>query len=237
MAEPPPPPPALDSADEPSRVIVRPYPKIVFFYLTWLVSLACGILQPDSPGGVDAATSATLGRIWLAIFTFNILVIAFEFSRVRSVAIAFFVIAFVFAGIHYGFLRILGDFFGDLDLRMNKIFYYSVAAVFSIIYLLVFIATRFNYWEIQPNEILHHQGFMGDVHRYPTPGLKMTKEISDLLEYLLLRSGRLVLDPRETERPIVLENVIGLNRVEDKIQRLLGTMKVRLDRGRIGGED
>jgi hypothetical protein len=36
---------------------------------------------------------------------------------------------------------------------------------------------------------------------------------------------------------MVLENVINLNTVEDKIQRLLGTMKVRIDHGRIGGTD
>jgi len=237
MADPPPPPPAPDSSDEPSRVVVRPYPKIVFFYLTWIISLACGILQPATFVDNDAATSATLGRLWLAIFTFNVLVIAFEFSRVRSVAIAFFVVAFVFAGIHYGFLSVVGRYLNHLDLRMNGTFYYAVAAIFSVIFLLVFITTRFNYWEIQPNEILHHHGFMGDVHRYPTRGLRMTKEISDLLEYLLLRSGRLVLDPPEAERPIVLDNVIALNKVEDKIQRLLGTMKVRLDRGKIGGDD
>jgi hypothetical protein len=39
------------------------------------------------------------------------------------------------------------------------------------------------------------------------------------------------------ERPIVLENVIGITKVEDKIQRLLGTLKVRMDRGEIGGVD
>ena len=109
--------------------------------------------------------------------------------------------------------------------------------MYSIIYLLVFINTRFNYWEIQPNEILHHHGFMGDVHRYPTRGLRMKKEITDILEYILLRSGTLVMNPVGQERPIVLENVINLNKVEDKIQRLLGTLKVRIDRGEIGGED
>jgi hypothetical protein len=39
------------------------------------------------------------------------------------------------------------------------------------------------------------------------------------------------------DRPIVLENVINLNKVEDKIQRLLGTLKVRIDEGQVGGPD
>ena len=32
-------------------------------------------------------------------------------------------------------------------------------------------------------------GFLGDVHRYPTRGLRMKKEISDVLEFILLRAG------------------------------------------------
>jgi hypothetical protein len=225
-------------SNEPTFVIVRSYPKVVYLYLTWLASLLCGILQPASVDGPGAhETSALIGRIWLGLFVFNILVISFEFSRIRSVAIVFLIIAFVLAGAQWGFLDLVGHFLGGLDLVMNKVFYYTMAAVFSIIYLLVFINTRFNYWEIQPNEILHHHGFMGDVHRYPTPGLRMKKEITDVLEYILLRAGTLVLDPEGEERPITLENVLNLNRVEDKIQRLLGTLKVRVDKGQIGGAD
>lgn len=242
MSEPTPPAPSPDS--ESSNVIVRAYPKIVYLYLTWIASLVCGIVAPnliDSETGMVLPAmlerNAVIGRIWLAIFIFNILVISFEFSRIRSVAIAFLVIAFVFAGMHFGFLTPVKDFLGGLDLHMNKVFYYAMAAVFSIIYLLVFINTRFSYWEIQPNEILHHHGFLGDVHRYPTRGLRMKKEITDVMEYILLRAGTLVLDPQGEERPIVLDNVINLNKVEDKIQRLLGTLKVRLDKGAIGGID
>jgi hypothetical protein len=244
MSEPTPPPAKPATPTETTNVIVRPYPKVVYLYLTWIASLVCGLLQPASiidaeTGSVVAGTaqSALIGRIWLAIFVFNLLVISFEFSRIRSVAISFLIIAFIFAGMHYGWLAGIGQFLGGLELVMNKTFYYSMAAIFSIIYLLVFINTRFNYWEIQPNEILHHHGFLGDVHRYPTRGLRMKKEITDVLEFILLRAGTLVLDPENEERPLVLENVINLNAVEDKIQRLLGTLKVRMDTGRIGGTD
>jgi len=231
------------AADETTAVIIRPYPKVVYLYLTWIASIVCGMLQPSfvtEAGRLPTAvleTSATIGRIWLWIFVFNLLVISFEFSRIRSVALVFFVMAFVFAGIQMDFLPAVGAFLGGLELMMNKIFYFSMAAIFSIIYLLVFINTRFNYWEIQPNEILHHHGFLGDVHRYPTQRLRMRKEITDVLEFILLRAGTLVLDPEGEERPMILENVINLNRVEDKIQRLLGTLKVRLDKGRVGGLD
>lgn len=231
-----------DLSHESTTVIVRPYPKIVYLYLTWLASIVCGVLQPALPAGkvLEEATirhSALVGRIWIFLFIFNVLVISFEFSRIRSVAIIFALLAFIFAGIEFNFLAAVGHFLRDMPILMNETFYYVVAAVFTIIYLLVFINTRFNYWEFQPNEILHHHGFMGDVQRYPTRGLRMQKEITDVLEHILLRAGTLVLVPPGVERPIVLENVINLNSVEDKIQRLLGTLKVRLDEGEVGGPD
>lgn len=231
-----------DPARESTTVIVRPYPKIVYLYLTWLASILCGVLQPALVAGETLnesiiRRSAFVGRIWVLLFVFNILVISFEFTRIRSVAIVFAVLAFVFAGIEFGYLAVVGTFLRDLPIFMNQTFYYVVAVVFTVIYLLVFLTTRFNYWEFQPNEILHHHGFMGDVQRYPTRGLRMQKEITDVLEHILLRAGTLVLVPPGVERPIVLENVINLNKVEDKIQRLLGTLKVRIDEGQVGGPD
>ncbi|MCZ6572020.1 MAG: hypothetical protein O7C98_02515 [Planctomycetota bacterium] len=221
-----------------SFVIVRSYPKIVYLYLTWLASIVCWLLQPTQfDAAENIGRSATLGQIWLGLFTLNLLVIAFDFSRIRSVALVFFLIAFVFVGRDFGFLGDLLAFLKGIEAVMSKHFYLTVATVFSIIYLLVFINTRFSYWEIQPNEILHHHGFLGDVHRYPTRGLRLKKEITDVLEHILLRSGTLVMMPVGVERPIVLENVIGLNKVEDKIQRLLGTTKVRIDDGAIGSHD
>ncbi|MHC4952645.1 MAG: hypothetical protein ACYTGZ_02050 [Planctomycetota bacterium] len=219
------------------HVIVRSYPKVVYFYLTWIASIVCGLLQPESLTDASQGLSITIGQIWMALFTFNVLVISFEFSRIRSVAISFLIIAFILAASQFGWLGNLTDFLTGLSLVMNKAFYFTIGIIFTLIFLLVFINTRFSYWEIQPNEILHHHGFLGDVHRYPTRGLRMKKEITDVLEYILLRAGTLVLDPQGEERPIVLENVIGLNQVEDKIQRLLGTMKVRVDAGKVGGLD
>ena len=195
------------------------------------------MLQPGDIGSKTMARSELLGQVWFAIFAFNVLVISFEFSRIRSVAISFLIIAIFLGASQIGFLDNITKFFSNLGLVMNKEFYFSVGILYALIFLLVWINSRFNYWEIQPNEILHHHGFLGDVHRYPTRGLRMKKEITDVLEYILLRSGTLVLDPQGEERPIVLENVIGLNKVEDKIQRLLGTLKVRLDTGQIGGLD
>jgi hypothetical protein len=109
---------------------------------------------------------------------------------------------------------------------MNQNFYFVMFTVFTIVFLMVFLMTRFNYWEIRHNEILHHHGFMGDVERYPAPNLRMSKEINDVVEYILLRSGRLILQPSSERQAIVLECVININRVEEKVKTLLGSLQV-----------
>jgi hypothetical protein len=98
----------------------------------------------------------------------------------------------------------------------------------TVIYVFVFIDTRFDYWEVMPNEIIHHHGVLGNVNRFPAPQLKLEKEITDVFEFLLLRSGRLLIHPSTERRAIVLENVPNINRREDEIQALLRVLDVHV---------
>ena len=70
---------------------------------------------------------------------------------------------------------------------------------------------------------------MSDLVRYPTERLKIEKEIGDVFEYMLLRSGNLILTPRDARRPIVLENVLGISGKEKKLAELLSTIDVKID--------
>ena len=45
------------------RVIVRPMPKIIFFYFTWLVSLLFGIVVT-----IKGTPGEHLGTIWMCVF-------------------------------------------------------------------------------------------------------------------------------------------------------------------------
>lgn len=207
------------------HVLIRAYPKIVFFWLTWVVSLVCGVLlgMSDSPEMVNLAA-----LLWFSVFSFNLLVVAFEFTRILSVALVFlaFMIFFLVKWLGEDKLQFVGDFLSGIDPQMDSTFYFLMFGIFSIIFLLVFIQTRFNYWEIQPNEILHKRGFMGDVERYPAPNLRMSKEIYDVLEYIMLRGGRLILQPSSERQAIILDTVLNINHVEDRVKELLGSLQV-----------
>jgi len=53
------------------RVVIRPYPKVVFFYMTWIASLICAIA---SDGGAPGQAPNWIGVTWMSAFLFNLLV-------------------------------------------------------------------------------------------------------------------------------------------------------------------
>jgi hypothetical protein len=218
-----PPAPASHAPAPLVRVVVRPMPKVVFFYLTWLASLVFGIVSASSD-----PDPRHLGTVWMAIFAFNLLVISFDFDEVVSIAVAFFLLMLVFAGLYFDFLGVVGDFVRGLDVQMNHVFYFTMFGLFTVIYALVAIKARFNYWEFRHNEVLHRTGIFGEIKRYSTEDLRWFKQIPDVLERILLRSGRMVLTTPREQMPMVIENVIGIESVDERITEILGTKRVTM---------
>lgn len=81
-----------------------------------------------------------------------------------------------------------------------------------------FLTLSFDYWEVRANEILHHHGFLSNLERRATPNLRLDNEINDLFEYMLLQSGRLILQPAN-ERAIILDNVPFIKKKEAQIMK------------------
>jgi hypothetical protein len=100
--------------------------------------------------------------------------------------------------------------------------------IMLFLYVWVMISRRFDYWEVKGNELLHHHGFLSNLERFSAPNLRIDKEINDLFEYMLLRSGRLIIHASNERRAIVLENILLINSKEDRITRMLGALQVRV---------
>ena len=66
------------------------------------------------------------------------------------------------------------------------------------------------------------------MERLSAPHLRIDKEINDVFEYLLCRSGRLILQPRNSPRAIILENVFFISSKEKKITQMLGALQVQV---------
>ena len=137
--------------------------------------------------------------LFLGMFAFNLLVMALDFPRFSLVAVILAILFGLF------FILWLGSYF-QLDLLKpihlifsgiyavaNKGFYIMVFVTLMVVFSVIYVTRWLDYWEILPNEILHHHGPLSDLERYPTMNLKFDKEIPDVLEWALLGAGRLVL--------------------------------------------
>lgn len=226
----PQPSPAPAAAKQPrraaeERIIIRPYPKAIFFYPTAIVALVCALLA--TTGKVEAHT---LGFVFMCVFFFNLVIMAFEFTRYVSVAVVLSILVFVLLGVQLNeklhLIDALKRLYGVMSFQANPAFYFGIFGCFVLMFLGIVFDTRFDYWELRGNEVLHHHGFLGDVERFPAPSLKLKKEITDVFEYLLLFSGRLIIYPSGSDRAIVLENVPRINMLEELITNKLHTLKV-----------
>lgn len=217
----------------PQSVLIRPWPKVVFLYPTFIISTIFWFIQllqdPSTPAeGATAVGTSILGNIWVTVFFVNLLVFSFDFSRIKSITIIL-LIAAVLLGLGWAdVLGNVGQVFDKVDIQMNTQFYGFMSGFLALVMLLVLINTRFNYYEVNHREILHHHGYLGDITRMPTQGLHLNKEIYDLMEYLLLRSGRLIFYASGKREAIVIDNVINVNRVETHIKDLLSVVAVRM---------
>jgi hypothetical protein len=218
-------------------ITIRSWPKVVFLYPVMLTAFLCGLYQvaTGATGEVDKPLSEAAGLIFFIVFCLNILVISFEFSRFKTLALFFFLLALLFCllymSTYFEVFTFLKGLFADFHIKVSTSFYLSLGCYLFVILCAVFVNTRFNYWVVRSNEILHKEGFLGDVKRFPSPNLKMTKEITDVFEFLLLRSGRIVLCPASEKQAIVLEHVIGVNAAERNIQELLSALTVEIEHG------
>jgi hypothetical protein len=97
-----------------------------------------------------------------------------------------------------------------------------------LLYGIVLISRRFDYWEVRGNELLHHSGLLSDLKRFSAPNLRIDKEINDVFEYILLGSGRLIIHASNERRAIVLDNILFINSKEERITKMLGALQVRV---------
>jgi hypothetical protein len=183
-----------------------------------------------------------LGLLFLTVLGFNLLVMALDFPRFELVGVILLTLFALF------FVLWLGAFFNlDLMRPMNAMFdsiYAFANAGFYIVYFLmvlilltlVYITRWLDYWEVMPNEILHHHGPLSDLERFPTMNLKFDKEIPDVLEYALLGAGRLVLHVPNVQKSLVLDNVLFINSKEDALKKLMSRLEVRITTDQEVGE-
>lgn len=205
------------------RVVIRPYPKVVFFYLTWIASLICAIA---TSGATVSDIPSWTGVLWMSAFLFNLLVISFDFNEERTLIVVLAVVAGILALLYTNVLGDVGSYISGLRPTMNETFYWMIFGAFTVVFVFAWLQSRFDYWVIEPNEVIHRYGVFPKMKRFSTESLRWDKQVPDILERILLASGTIILTVPQEQYPIVIQHVIGIGAVDDRIAAILGVKQV-----------
>jgi hypothetical protein len=172
--------------------------------------------------------------LFLAMLAFNLIIMALDFPRFTLVAwilAAFFVLFFLLwlsAYFNLDLMKPIHAIFASIYAYANKGFYIMVFVTLMLVFAVIYVTRWLDYWEILPNEILHHHGPLSDLERYSTMNLKFDKEIPDVLEWLMLGSGRLVLHIPNVQKSLVMDNVLFITKKEEALKRVMSRLEVRV---------
>ena len=221
---------ATAKADAPPReIVIRSWPKMFFLYPSVVVAICMAIAQASTEG-----LDKLWGGIFLVTWIINLMVLTFEFPRTTSltaaVSIGFGILLVILLNQRFEFIPALKDWITGLDIRPSTAFYVLFSALSLLLFIGMFVVTRFDYWRLSANELVHHTGILGDVERYSTAGLKFNKEISDIFEYVIAGAGTIVINLPGNQRPVVLENVLQIQKIIDLANRLLEARVVPVER-------
>jgi hypothetical protein len=183
-----------------------------------------------------------LAMLFLGMFAFNLLVMALDFPRFTLVAVilgvlfGLFFVLWLGSYFQWDLLKPIHVIFSGIYAVANKGFYLMVFVTLMLVFAIIYATRWLDYWEVMPNEILHHHGPLSDLERYPTMNLKFDKEIPDVLEWVLLGAGRLVLHVPNVPKAMVLDNVIWITSKEEALKKVMSRLEVRVTSDQEAGE-
>ena len=208
-------------------VILRALPKVIFLYPTIAASLILGVLVWLWPRHDESFATA-----FIAIAVLNFVVLAFDFPRTGLLTVLALLVSLVLALVLVGvrWSHALPDFVEwalGLDATANSRFYLAFGIALGVLLLLVLLV-RLNadYVEVTSMEVRHTLLFG------QTTTLRMDQiaaygaERPDMLEYLLLRSGTIWIQP-EQGRTLVIEHLPLVDLRERQIAHLFSHIDIK----------
>jgi len=210
---------------EKDQVILRNFPKAIFFTPLFLVSVIFWIVQ-----SFLTDLNPWLGIIWVIIFFSNFTVTALDFPSYRVLILVLGIVIIVLLALFLGLiptLKQLGIIGQNFRIGLPVEFYMIMTIILGLILGLVMLSTRFDYYRIERNEVIHKTGFFTtSLERYPVRGLRVKKEIPDLFEYFLFKAGTITLIFAKNDKIIHLNTVLNVKKKAERIDFLLSSLHV-----------
>jgi len=201
---------------------------MIFMWPSGLMALAVGLVSRSWPD-----ENSFWSGLFLMVFAMNMMVITFDFPRgtiltfvLGGIAAAWLV---VWLNARFGIVQPLKDFVAGRQWGASPDFFFALFATYAVLLVAMAVATRFDYWEVFNNRLVHHHGLWGNVEEFPTANLRCDMEITDFFEYILGGAGTIILHSPGMTAPVRL-SVLGINRTTRKIGKLLEQVRVQVDR-------
>lgn len=205
-------------------------PKGVVLWPTALTAIIGGIISINVN---DTELEKTLSTIFLLIFTLNLAILFFDFSRGAVVGLA---------GLLFGLgtLAVVNKENIPFEGLLNNLdkgtggatgeFLLIYGLILLIMMLLGYLFNKtFNYYIVSRNELVSKTGILGDARRYGAPNLSITKTIPDVFESIIMfGAGNLLLVTPNRDAHFYIENVPRINRVEKQLRDLLSKLDVEV---------
>lgn len=210
---------------EKDQVILRNFPKAIFFTPLFLVSVIFWIVQ-----SFLTDFNPWLGIIWVVIFFSNFTVTALDFPSYRVLILILGVVIIALLALFLGLiptLKQLGIVGQNFRIGLSAEFYMIMTIILGLILGLVMLSTRFDYYRIERNEVIHKTGiFSTSLERFPVRGLRVKKEIPDLFEYLMFKAGTITLMFAKNNKIVHLNTVLNVKKKAERIDFLLSSLHV-----------
>lgn len=211
-------------AKYPTEIYIRSYPKVIFFWPLLITSFVLWLIQAFND------PNTMLGYVWFIVFFVNLFVTAFDFSSTKFfvliLAIVVVVLILVFMVLPRFSISLTGL---EIDLALTWQFYMVMTIILLFILGIVIISTRFEYYKIERNEIIHKKGIFSTAERFPSKSLRFKKEIPDVFEFFMLRAGKFTIMPGKADEVMILPTVLNISKKEKQLDWLLSHVSVEPD--------
>lgn len=209
-----------------SAILVASFPAIMYFWPTIAAFYLAGILQ-----GVGIANVGTIGWFAIAIFSVNILVIVQDFDQKK-----FIILCLVVALLGLGawiidmkgmeFLRNIFGFLYNLSPTMSTSAYLVLAMILTVYFFWGMLRPLFDYWRFEHNEFVHYIQPFGRDMSVPRQGSTVSKDVPDMLEFILTLGGGSLVIKREGEVVATIPHIPFLGRRMKAIEKMLSEQRV-----------
>ena len=177
-------------------------------------------------------TEQVIALVFLAAFTYTLVVVCTDIVLTWALlgvfgAVIVGLLMFI-VNIYTPFLTGLFGFLTKFTPVANAQFYFAIVAVWLVLMAAAVIYSRFHYVKVESNEVVVVGGVLDKRKRYSSMRMQYTKEICDVFEYYLpfVRSGRLILRfPQEAE-PVIIDHVMGVDKVISRLDHVTATLQV-----------